>query len=204
MRSTRVTQLRARCRATAGHACRLARFGRVAFTREACLAPIVALACGVGFRLAPCVPAGLLARDRDHRDAIDRAGRHAQSQPVQSSAIIVCICLAAPMIASTGHACMHSVQPMQRLSSMIASGRGRSTPFSGLSAMTGMPSRIASRATPSSPPGGHWLYFASPRRWLRHTAGTRDNRTWCIASGAAGLRSGRRVSWKRLQSLQSH
>src|SRR5471030_106797 len=60
------------------HACCLARFGRVAFTCEACQAPVVPLARRVGFLLAPCVPAGLLGRDRDHGDAIDRAGRYAQ------------------------------------------------------------------------------------------------------------------------------
>src|SRR5450759_3764359 len=35
------------------------------------------------------------------------------SQPVHSAAMMVCICLAAPAMASTGQAWMHSVQPMQ-------------------------------------------------------------------------------------------
>ena len=53
-----------------------------------------------------------------------QGGTH-KSQPVQSSGMTVCICFAAPTIASTGHACMQSVQPMQRFSSITASGRGR-------------------------------------------------------------------------------
>ncbi len=40
-----------------------------------------------------------------------QGGRHS-SQPVHSSVITVCICLAAPRIASTGQAWMHRVQPM--------------------------------------------------------------------------------------------
>ncbi len=46
-------------------------------------------------------------------------GRHS-SQPVHSGAMMVCICLAAPTMASTGQAWMHSVQPMQVFSSMMA------------------------------------------------------------------------------------
>ncbi len=80
-----------------------------------------------------------------------------RSQPVHSASITVCICFGAPRIASTGHACMHSVQPMHRLSSITAKGRGRSTPLAGLSGINGLPSRTVSRATPSAPPGGHWL-----------------------------------------------
>jgi hypothetical protein len=52
---------------------------------------------------------------------------------VQSSAITVCICFRAPAIASTGHASMQSVQPMQRASSMTARRRDCSTPHAGSS-----------------------------------------------------------------------
>src|SRR5690606_38664053 len=41
-------------------------------------AEIVARARGIGLLLRPCLPAGLARRDFDHRDAVDRAGRHAQ------------------------------------------------------------------------------------------------------------------------------
>ena len=41
-----------------------------------------------------------------------------RSQPVHRLGRIVCICLAAPRIASTGHAWMHRVQPMHSASSM--------------------------------------------------------------------------------------
>ena len=56
-----------------------------------------------------------------------QGGTH-KSQPVQSSAITVCICFAAPTMASTGQACIQSVQPMQALSSITATGRARSMP----------------------------------------------------------------------------
>ncbi len=42
------------------------------------------------------------------------------AQPLHNAAKTECICFGAPMIASTGHASMHSVQPMQRDSSMRA------------------------------------------------------------------------------------
>ena len=41
-------------------------------------------------------------------------------QPVHSSMMTVCICLAAPRMASTGQACMQRVQPIQACSSMNA------------------------------------------------------------------------------------
>ncbi|EDT41540.1 hypothetical protein BamMEX5DRAFT_2703 [Burkholderia ambifaria MEX-5] len=85
-----------------------------------------------------------------------QGGTH-RSQPVHSDSTIVCICFGAPTIASTGHACMHSVQPMHRLSSMNATARGCSVPLTGFSGITGLPSRLARRAMPSAPPGGHWL-----------------------------------------------
>jgi hypothetical protein len=76
---------------------------------------------------------------------------------------MVCICLAAPTMASTGQAWMHSVQPMHRLSSMKATERGRSMPLAGLIGMTGRPVTRARRSTPSMPPGGQRLMSASPR-----------------------------------------
>ena len=84
-------------------------------------------------------------------------GATQRSQPVQSAGITVCICLAAPTIASTGQACMHRVHPMQARSSITATGRSRSAPWTGLRGMTGLPSAAARRAMPCAPPGGHWL-----------------------------------------------
>lgn len=54
-----------------------------------------------------------------------------KSQPVHHSVNTVCICLDAPTMASTGHACMQSVQPIHALGSMKATGLGLSTPQSG-------------------------------------------------------------------------
>ena len=60
-------------------------------------------------------------------------GGRQSSQPMHQSAITVCMSPRAPAIASTGHAAMQSVQPMQRPSSMsatasrfIAGGKGAS------------------------------------------------------------------------------
>jgi len=41
-----------------------------------------------------------------------QAGTHS-SHPVHSGSTTTCMCLAAPMMASTGQAWMHFVQPMQ-------------------------------------------------------------------------------------------
>ena len=68
----------------------------------------------------------------------------------------------APTIASTGQAWMHLVQPMQSDSSMTATCGGRYSPYAGLSGFAARPSKRASLATPSSPPGGHWSMSASP------------------------------------------
>src|SRR5690606_29153128 len=84
------------------------------------------------------------------------------SHPVHSGDTTVCICLAAPTMASTGQAWIHSVQPMQVCSSMIATDLGFSTPCSSESGLNSRPSRSASLRMPSSPPGGHWLISASP------------------------------------------
>jgi hypothetical protein len=75
---------------------------------------------------------------------------------------MVCICLAAPTMASTGQAWVHSVQPMQAASSMKATCFGFSVPCSAESGLNSLPSRSASLRMPSSPPGGHWLISASP------------------------------------------
>lgn len=66
---------------------------------------------------------------------------------------------AAPTMASTGQAWMHSVQPIHVSSSMIATCFGFSSALSGL---TSRPSRSASLRTPSCPPGGHRLMSTSP------------------------------------------
>ncbi len=55
------------------------------------------------------------------------------SQPVQSSAITVCITRGAPTMASTGQGGRHLVQPMQRSSSMNATVGAASMPLSWLS-----------------------------------------------------------------------
>ena len=90
-----------------------------------------------------------------------QGGRHS-SQPVHSAAMMVCICLAAPEMASTGQAWMHRVQPMQVCSSMKATDFGLGVPWASSSGLGSTPSSSASFLTPSSPPGGHWLMSASP------------------------------------------
>jgi hypothetical protein len=57
---------------------------------------------------------------------------------------------------------MHSVQPMQRGSSITATRRACSTPFAGSSGFGSRPSSAASLRIPAAPPGGHWLMSASP------------------------------------------
>ena len=74
----------------------------------------------------------------------------------------VCIRLLPPTMQSTGQALMHKVQPMHQSSSIQATWRGPSLPLTGLSGMTACPVMAARRATPSAPPGGHWLMAASP------------------------------------------
>lgn len=96
--------------------------------------------------------------------AIQSTGQGAtqRSQPVQSDAITVCINLFAPMIASTGQACMHRVHPMQNCSSMTATCKGKCSPQEASSARAGKSSNSASLAMPSSPPGGQRLMAALP------------------------------------------
>ncbi|MCY1232811.1 hypothetical protein D9M72_453260 [compost metagenome] len=87
-------------------------------------------------------------------------GATQSSQPVHSAVITVCICLAAPTMASTGQAWMHLVQPMHSASRMkaICGGTG---PL-GASRGSGWTfSRSARAMMVEVPPGGH-LLIASP------------------------------------------
>ena len=59
-----------------------------------------------------------------------QGGTHS-SHPTHSESTTVCIRLAAPTIASNGQASMHSVQPMQRDSSIKAVGTVRAAPRAG-------------------------------------------------------------------------
>lgn len=93
-----------------------------------------------------------------------------RSQPVHHSVSTTCICLEAPTIASTGHAWIHSVQPIHFCGSINATGRGRSVPHSG--SMVGWSSNascgyigirtLLRRSMPSMPPGGQRFGKASP------------------------------------------
>ncbi len=83
------------------------------------------------------------------------------SQPVHRSTSTVCISFAAPTMASTGQAAMHSVHPMQAASSMCAIDNGRGEPRAGSSGTGGTRISAASATTVWSPPGGHWLTGAS-------------------------------------------
>ena len=82
--------------------------------------------------------------------SIGQGGRH-RSHPVQCDAITECMRFDAPMMASTGHAGIHSVQPMHRLSSMTATVNGRSTPLAGLSGSGARCINCASASMPASP-----------------------------------------------------
>jgi hypothetical protein len=75
--------------------------------------------------------------------------------------------LAAPTIASTGHASMHSVQPMHAASSMTATRSGPGVPHAGSTGLGARPSKAASEATTASPPGGQRSMSASPRATAR-------------------------------------
>jgi hypothetical protein len=86
--------------------------------------------------------------------SIGQGGRH-KSHPVQCEAITECMRFDAPMMASTGHAGIHSVQPMHRLSSITATVNGRSTPLEGFSGSGLRLSKCASASMPTAPPGGH-------------------------------------------------
>jgi hypothetical protein len=84
------------------------------------------------------------------------------SQPVQRSAITVCVRRRAPIIASTGQGGRHLMHPMHRASSITATNAGPSTPLSGLRGSASRWSRLANAAIVAEPPGGHWLICAVP------------------------------------------
>jgi hypothetical protein len=104
---------------------------------------------------------GSVAVGTNAMQSTGQGGRHSP-QPVHSSAITVCMCLPAPTMASTGHAWMHLVQPMQVSSSIMAAVGDSSLPQAGSSGWIALPSREASAAMPSAPPGGQRLISASP------------------------------------------
>lgn len=85
------------------------------------------------------------------------------SQPVQSGSITVCMCLLPPMIASTGQAWMHLVQPMQSGSMTTATCAGLCAPRLRSNGSGGQSSTFASALAPASPPGGQRSIPASPR-----------------------------------------
>ena len=67
------------------------------------------------------------------------------SQPVQSSAMTVCMRRGAPTMASTGQGGRHLVQPMQRSSSMNATVGAASMPLSRLSGASGAAGELRQR-----------------------------------------------------------
>ncbi|CAN0646330.1 hypothetical protein BCEP27_70117 [Burkholderia cepacia] len=69
---------RGRLRGAGRAACGRTRFGGFAFAALAREPQVVAFARGIGLFLRPRVPAGAFTGHRQHRDAVDRAGRHAQ------------------------------------------------------------------------------------------------------------------------------
>ncbi|MNT36634.1 hypothetical protein D3C72_1727310 [compost metagenome] len=64
------------------------------------------------FQLCTLLPSGIMSMQSTGQGSTQR------SQPVHSETITVCICLAAPTMASTGQAWMHLVQPMHSASRM--------------------------------------------------------------------------------------
>ena len=84
------------------------------------------------------------------------------SQPEHSDGRTECMRFCAPRMASIGQACMHNVQPMQRVSSMTATSSGPGCPHSGLTGFTARPVSPDSAATTASPPGGHRSMSAAP------------------------------------------
>jgi CBS domain-containing protein len=88
-------------------------------------------------------------------------GTH-NSQPVQCGSMTVCMRLLPPRMASVGQASRHSVQPMHQFSSMTASGARAFDAVGRIQGQGRPPVSAARRATPSAPPGGHWLMSASP------------------------------------------
>ena len=154
---------RARASAAATAACRFARSpsaGAGSATasrcraREAAVARAMPIARRARVLRAPC-PAG-----GHHRDAVDRAGRDAQLAARAQRGSTVCMRFAAPTIASTGQASMHSVQPMHDASSIRATVSGAGSPHARSSAIGGRPVSDASVAMTTSPPGGQRLIGA--------------------------------------------
>ena len=84
------------------------------------------------------------------------------SHPVHSAEMTPCIRFGAPQIASTGHASMHSVQPMHHVSSMQATVSGPATPRLRSSGTAARPVNAARAARVASPPGGQRL-ISAPR-----------------------------------------
>jgi hypothetical protein len=117
-------------------------------------------------------------------------GKHS-SHPVHSLAMTVCMHLPAPTIASTGQAWMHLVQPMHTSSSITATIGGASIPYAGSSDFVTTPSRCASAATPSAPPGGQRSMSASPVAIASAYARQVGNphRVHCVCGSSASMRS---------------
>ena len=88
-------------------------------------------------------------------------GAMQSSHPVHSAAMTACIRFGPPAIASTGHASMHNVQPMQSASSMCARTGAPAVPNAGSSGAAGRPVILAIAPIVASPPGPQRL-SASP------------------------------------------
>ena len=121
-------------------------------------------------------------------------GATQSSQPLQSDASTPCIRFGAPTIASTGHAWMHSVQPMHVRSSMRAICRGPGSPrdvSSGGGASR--PSNSASAAISVSPPGGQrsmsFVFAAMASAYGRHPS--YPQRLHCVCGSRSSIRSAR-------------
>jgi len=89
-------------------------------------------------------------------------GGRQSSHPVHKAGSTVCMRLAAPTMASTGHASMHSVQPMHSVSSMRATLSGPGSPRVRSSALAGCPVNADNIAIRPSPPGGQRLIATPP------------------------------------------
>jgi hypothetical protein len=162
-----VRRARARCSAAATAACRVARSastteaaGRRFATRARAATRALRAAWRTRAAAASCGdqawPAGAMVMQSTGQ------GSTHNSQPEQSDGRIACMRFCAPMIASTGHAWMHNVQPMHAASSMIATRSGPGSPHAGSSGVTGRATSAASATTTSSPPGGQRFTSAAP------------------------------------------
>ena len=123
----------------------------------------IAVARLIGLLGAPCLPARLLTGDRHHRDAVHRAGRHAQ---FAAGALIVDHRVHALGGADDAvHWAGLDAQRAADAPGFVDDGQGHA----GLrarnwlsSGRTSRPVRRASRTTPSAPPGGQRLMSAWP------------------------------------------